>query len=295
MVSINSMDIAEIRGREKLDVLVSEVDKLVTLPDIYYRLESVLESPVNTLDDISSLLSTDPYLCARLLRMANSAFYSFPARIETIERAIGTIGLRQLREMVLATSVIEVFNGIPTEQVYMRKFWKHSVAVGVMARAVARYAGLPQSERHYIPGLLHDIGRLVLYLKLPGMMGEMLERARSKQHMLHALEQQQLGYNHADIGGRLLAFWKVPQSIYEPVSYHHDPMQAREFVLVTCTVHIANAWVNCQAQGSSGASVSPLINNEAMQLLNLQEDELEEIWARAADEIVDIVNKFLTH
>ncbi len=92
MASINSMDITEIRGREKLDILVSEVDKLVTLPEIYYRLESVFESQVNTLSDISSLISADPHLCARLLRMANSAFYSFPANIETIESAIRPLG-----------------------------------------------------------------------------------------------------------------------------------------------------------------------------------------------------------
>ncbi len=295
MASINSMDITEIRGREKLDILVSEVDKLVTLPEIYYRLESVFESPVNTLSDISSLISADPNLCARLLRMANSAFYSFPAKIETIERAIGTIGLRQLREMVLATSVIEVFSGIPVEHVDMRKYWRHSVAVGVMARAIARHAELPQAERFYTHGLLHDIGRLVLYIKLPGMMGEMLERANSQSEMLYVLEQQQLDYNHADIGGRLLELWKVPRSIYEAVSYHHDPSLAQEFALVTSAVHIADAWVNCEALGNSGEIVNPPISNEAMQLLNLQEADLAEIWVKAADEIVNIVNQFLTH
>ncbi len=295
MASINSMDIAEIRGLEKLDILVSDVVKLVTLPEIYYRLESLLESPVNTLEEISSLLSTDPNLCARLLRMANSAFYCFPARIETIERAIGTIGLRQLRELVLMTSVIEVFNGVPIEQVNMRTFWEHSVAVGVLARAVARYAGLPQSERFYVPGMLHDIGRLVLYLKLPGMMGEILEQASSRSKMLHIFEQQQLEYNHADIGGRLLESWKVPQSIHEPVSYHHNPLQTHEFALVTSAVHIADIWVNRQLPCNSGESVDPPLDSEAMKLLNLQEDELEEIWAPAADEIDGIVSQFLKH
>ncbi len=295
MAGINSMGIAEILDQEKLDILVSEVDKLVTLPEIYYRLVSALESKVYNLSDIAALLSTDPNLCARLLRMANSAFYYFPARIESMEGAIGAVGLRQLREMVLATSLLEVFNGVPIEQVDMRKFWVHSVAVGVMSRAVARHAGLPQAGRFYIPGLLHDIGRLVLYLKLPDMMSKILEMASSLPDTLYTLEQQQLGYNHADVGGRLLALWKMPQSIYEAVSYHHDPAQAQEFAQLASAVHIADAWVNCQALGSSGESSKVPICNEAMQLLSLQEDELEGIWVMVADEAVDIVNQFLKH
>ncbi|MCP3687963.1 MAG: HDOD domain-containing protein [Gammaproteobacteria bacterium] len=295
MASINLTNITEIRGREKLDFLVSEVDKLVTMPEIYYRLNSVLESQVNNLDDISTLLSTDPGLCARLLRMANSAFYSFPARIESIKRAIGTVGLRQLREMVLATSIVDAFSGIPIDRVDMRKFWEHSIAVGVMSRAIARYVGLSGVERFYICGLLHDIGRLVLYLKLPCIMSEMLEQASRQQDMLYTLEQQQLDYNHADVGGHLLARWKVPRSIYEAVSYHHDPTQAQEFSQLACAVHIADAWVNCQSLGSSGEPSHPTICNDAMQVLNLQKDGLEEVWVTAADEVVDIVNQFLKH
>ena len=293
--SINTMDIADARGLERLDFLIGEVDKLVSLPDIYYRLETALESPTATIDDFSRLLSADPNLCARLLRMANSAFYSFPAKIETIDRAVGTIGLRQIRELVLVTSVIEMFDGVPIEQVDMRSFWEHSVAVGVIARAVAQYAGMPQSERFYIPGLLHDIGRLVLYLKFPVMMADILDQAVAQPRMLYTFEAHQLGYTHADVGGRLLELWKVPQSIHEPVRYHHDVMAAPEFNLIAGAVHIADAWVNRQKMGSSGEHTEPAIDVEALKLMNIQEYELEEIWALAKDEIVDIINQFLNH
>jgi len=295
MASINTMDIAEVRGLERLDVLITEVDKLVSLPDIYYRLETALEDPTSTIDDFSRLLSVDPSLCARLLRMANSAFYSFPAKIETIERAVGTIGLRQIRELVLVTSVIEMFNGVPIEHVNMRSFWEHSVAVGVLARAVAQYAGMPQSERFYIPGLLHDIGRLVLYLKFPGMMAEILDQAAVQAQMLYTFEDQQLGYTHADIGGRLLEFWKVPQSIHEPVRYHHKPAEGPDYNQMACAVHIADAWVNRQQLGSSGEHTEPPINAEALRLMSIQEYELEEIWALAKDEVADVINQFLSH
>jgi HD-like signal output (HDOD) protein len=295
MAGINTIDISEVRGQERRDVLISEVNKLISLPDIYYRLESAIESPNATVDDFSLLLSTDTDLCARLLRMANSAFYSFPAKIETIDRAIGTIGFRQIRELVLMTSVIEAFNGVPIDQVNMRTFWEHSVAVGVLARAMALHAGLAQSDRFYIPGLLHDIGRLVLYLQLPGLMAEIVPLAKSLEKRLYQYELEHLEYTHAEVGGRLLEMWKVPQSIFEPVFYHHQPLQASEFIQMTSAVHIADAWVNGEKFGTSGELGTPVIQPEAFQIMGIQLHELDEIWTKAKEEITDIVNQFLSN
>jgi HD-like signal output (HDOD) protein len=129
MASVNPLDVAAAQGTIGLHLLVEEVDKLVSLPDIYYRLEELIVDPKSTTDSIAGLLRSDPDLCARMLRMANSAFYSFPTRIESIERAVSTIGLRQIRELVLVTAVIKAFEGIPSAKVNMASFWEHSVAV----------------------------------------------------------------------------------------------------------------------------------------------------------------------
>lgn len=295
MASIHITDISEIRGLDRLDVLISEVNKLVSLPDIYYRLESALDSPSSTTDDFSKLLSTDPDLCARLLRMANSAFYSFPAKIETIDRAISTIGMRQIRELVLVTSVMEIFYGVDIKHVGMRSFWEHSVAVGVMARAVAQHASLGQIERFYIPGLLHDIGRLVLFLKMPTLMSEILQQSRDEAKALFILEQEQLEYSHAEVGGRLLELWKVPQSICEPVSCHHHPEKSLEFAQASSAVHIADVWVNHHRIGSSGEHNPLAMSNQALEMLAIKENELEDIWVLAKDEIADVINQFLSH
>lgn len=295
MASIYITDISEMRGPEGLDVLVAEVNKLVSLPDIYYRLESALESATATINDFSKLLSSDPDLCARLLRMANSAFYSFPAKIETIDRAISTIGMRQIRELVLVTSVIEMFEGIDIEHVSLRSFWEHSVAVGVLSRAVAKYAGLGQTERFYIPGLLHDIGRLLLFLKLPTFMSEILQQSSEEAKPMFLLEQEHLGYSHAEIGGRLLELWKVPQSIYEPVSCHHHPEKAQEFALMASAINVADTWIHREKVGRSGETSSIEISTHALELMSIQEHQMEEIWEIAKTEITDVINQYLSH
>lgn len=295
MASIQLKDIAEYSDPEGLARLIADVNKLVSLPDIYYRLETALESPNATLNDFASLLSSDPDLCARLLRMANSAFYSFPSKIETVDRAINTIGMRQIRELVLVTSVIEMFNGVNLPGVNMRSFWEHSVAVGVFSRAIAQYAGLGQSERFYIPGLLHDIGRLVLLLKLPGVVSEMARESADESIPLFQLEQQQLGYNHGGIGAQLLESWKIPQSIHEPVGCHHQPQTSAEFAQMSAVVHISDAWIHRHNIGNSIEPNIPVIQQQALELIAIQEEVLDEIWATANEQVYSVINQFLNH
>ncbi len=295
MASVNPLDFHNARGLGGLEELIAEVDKLVSLPDIYYRLEEAIIDPTTTTDRIADLLRSDPDLCARMLRMANSAFYSFPTKIETIERAVSTIGLRQIRELVLVTSVIKAFEGIPPGTVNMNTFWEHSVAVGIMARELGQHTAVPNADAFYIPGLLHDIGRLVMYLKLPGLMHDLLEQRSQSGRMMYGLERDRLEYSHAEIGGRLLEFWKVPQSIWEPVATHHDPRRGGEFAHAACAVHIADAWVNTHRIGSSGGGFELQIDPDAMSLIGVDIDELDRIGAIACEQIHAVVRQFMGH
>lgn len=293
MASQQRIEIMDFGGIGNIDFLVSEIDKLVSLPDVYYRLEALIESPNSTIDDFSSVLSSDPDLCARLLSLANSAFYSFPASIETVEKAIQIIGVRQIRELVLATSIIKVFSKMPLGMINMKSFWEHSVAVGVLAKSIAQYCNITQPERFYVAGLLHDIGRLVFYIKLPGLMYDLLLEREVKEDFLHVLELENMGYTHAEAGGRLLENWRVPVSIHEPVSFHHKPSESLEFTQVTAAVHVADAWVNKKQVGSSGERYMPVIEGVALDQLNLKIEELDDVWLIAEDSMKEIMKQFL--
>jgi len=295
MASINPLNVAAAQGTTGLHLLVEEVDKLVSLPDIYYRLEQAIVDPGSTTDSIAELLRSDPDLCARMLRMANSAFYSFPTPIETIERAVSTIGLRQIRELVLVTAVIKAFEGIPPEKVDMASFWEHSVAVGILAREIGQAAGIPGAQGFYIPGLLHDLGRLVMYLKLPGLMNDLLEQRESSARVMYELEYEILSYSHADIGGCLLEFWKLPPSISEPVTLHHNPAQGSEFMLTACAIHVADAWVNSNQIGSSGDRFELDISDEALGLLGVDLETVATAAHSAAEQTQAVARQFMGH
>ncbi len=295
MASVNPLDVAAAQGTIGLHLLVEEVDKLVSLPDIYYRLEELIVDPKSTTDSIAGLLRSDPDLCARMLRMANSAFYSFPTRVESIERAVSTIGLRQIRELVLVTAVIKAFEGIPSGKVNMASFWEHSVAVAIMSREIGQSAGIPSAQNYYIPGLLHDLGRLVMYLQLPSLMNDLLERRDSSGMPLFQLEREMLSYSHADIGGCLLEFWKLPQSIWEPVAMHHNPAGSGEFMLTACAIHIADAWVNANRSGSSGSKFDLEIDPEALELISVDMDAVENAARTAGEQTQAVVRQFMCH
>lgn len=295
MASVNPLEVTSAQGLQGLEMLIVEVDKLVSLPDIYYRLEEAIVDPRSTTDRIAELLRSDADLCARMLRVANSAFYSFPTKIETIERAVSTVGLRQIRELVLITSVVKAFEGIPSGTVNMATFWEHSVAVAIMSRELGTCARIPNADSFYIPGLLHDIGRLVMYLKLPLLMRDLLQQREASGQAMYLLERNILDYSHAEIGGRLLEFWKLPQSIWEPVVTHHEPRKGGEYSLAACAIHIADGWVNTNFLGSSGSGFELSINPEALERINVDIEEVDRIGALAAEQTNAVVRQFMGH
>lgn len=294
MASSIRKEIQDFGGESNIDALIAEVDKLVSIPDVYYQLETLIEKPTSTLRDFAQLLGSDTDLCARLIGMANSAFYSFPASIETVDKAVQIIGIRQIRELVLATTVVRAFNMMPLGMVDMNLFWKHSVAVGIMAKSIAQYRHMRQPERFYVSGLLHDIGRLVFYLKLPDLMRDLLIQREAKEENLFVLEDRNLGYTHAEVGARLLETWRIPQSIVEPVNFHHSPIKSLEFTPVTAAIHVADVWVNKYQLGTSGERFAIPLDPFAMQQLKLEIYELDEIWALAEDEVHEVYSQFST-
>ena len=121
----------------KASDLLKGVVSVSSLPGVYLRLSNVVGDPRSSASDVGRVIADDPGLTARLLRLVNSAMYGFPSKIETVSRAISIVGTQQLQDLALATSVIRLFANMPQELVTMESFWRHSVACGVAARALA--------------------------------------------------------------------------------------------------------------------------------------------------------------
>jgi HD-like signal output (HDOD) protein len=153
---------------KKPESLLKGVVELSSLPFIYIKINEAVNNPRSSTQDISNIISNDPGLSTRLLKLVNSAFYRFSSKIETVSRALLLVGTQQIRDLALATSVVNLFKGIPDSFVSMESLWKHSVACGLAAKKLAITRQSESSaERFFAAGIIHDIGRLVIYKKIP--------------------------------------------------------------------------------------------------------------------------------
>jgi HD-like signal output (HDOD) protein len=232
--------------------------KLPSLPTIFHQINEAINDPKCSATHIANIISKDQSLSARLLQMVNSAFYNFPSKIDTISRAVAIIGTKQLSTLSLGTCALAVFKDVPSDLIDMKSFWKHSVACGIIARILASYKNNTLTEVFFVGGLLHDIGRLILFMSIPEISKEALLKAKETGCMLHQAENDLIGFDHSRMGGILLKEWKLPISLENIVRFHHIKTES-QIKLDTAVAHIADIMANALEIGSSGEhNVPPL-------------------------------------
>ncbi|GBE10799.1 HDOD domain protein [bacterium BMS3Bbin12] len=234
--------------------LVTGRVRLASLPEVVSRVCELIGDPRTSASDIGQVISEDPALTARLLRVVNSPFYGFPSSIDTVSRAVTVVGTAELMDLVLAASVVRMFRGIPPELVDMDSFWHHSLYCGVVARVLAARRRRRNIERHFVGGLIHDLGALVLYQSVPDLAARALALARERDLAIYLAEREVMGCDHAAVGAELMRTWNMPPVLEEVVAYHHEPQRAHEYPEEVAIVHLADV--------ISGALETPDIGSE---------------------------------
>ena len=267
--------------------LVNDSLELASLPEVVMRTVDLINDPATSAAEIGQVLSEDPALTARLLKIVNSPFYGFPSRIDTVSRAITVIGTLELLDLILATSVVKAFRGIPTELVDMDSFWEHSLYTGLVARVLAGRMRAPNTERYFIAGLLHDIGSLAMYRQIPDSAAAILRRARNEIAPLHSIEQETLGFDHGEVGAELMQAWHLPPSLVEAIRFHHAPQQAEQHQLETALVHLADVITSAVHDSASETGRVPPMESAAWELTGLQADIIERVIDEADTQFED--------
>ncbi len=230
--------------------LIEDVSYLVSPPDVCVKVFELVQSNDASAQEIGEVISRDPALTARMLRLVNSAFYNFSRRIDTVSRAVTIIGIRELYSLVIAVSAIKSFGNLPNNLVNIDTFWRHGIYTGLIARTLAKQCKVLHPERLFVAGLLHDIGSLVLYSRMPETCSDLLLVCDGDEGILHQAELAELGFTHADLGGALLGTWMLPESLQEAVSYHHLPSYATQSELEASIVHLADNLANRSQLGA---------------------------------------------
>ncbi len=273
-------------AQESLVSLLDDVEGLVSPPDVCMRLFELIHSPSTSAVDIANVVSVDPNLTTRLLRMANSAFYRFRRKIDTVSRAITVIGTTELYQLVLSISAVKSFTGIPNDLVKMETFWKHSVYTGLLARALAERASILHPERLFVAGLMHDIGSLVLYHQRPEAMRDLLLVADGDEEVLYQAEIERFSFSHADVAAHLMDVWQLPDELVVSIKCHHQPERAEMAKVESYILFLANHLVNESEQGNFMGSprADIRVSGTMLEVVGLSEDELFFAFEEAAEQ-----------
>jgi putative nucleotidyltransferase with HDIG domain len=272
---------------DTLNRLINQTETVYSLPLIYERLTSVINHPRSSIADISRIISEDQGLTVRLLKLANSPMFGYFSKIDSIGMAATIIGTQQLQALALAISVMEVFTGIPEELICMKSFWRHSIACGIVARALATYRREANVERAFAAGILHDVGRVIMCSATPEIVNETLVASRNEQSLIFNAEEARFGFTHAAVGGGLLTKWRIPMSIAESVACHHAPSTAEKFPLEAAQIHLADIICNALALGFSGKCFVPPLEPAAWKRLDIPAGSLDAIVKQVEPQLAE--------
>lgn len=228
---------------ESLQLLVSKMQSLPSLPTLYNQLLEEVQSPTVTIKKIGAIIARDLGMTVKILQMVNSAFFGLRRQISSPMEAVNLLGLETVMTLVMTIQIFSQFKTADLGGFSPEALYTHSMRVAMIAKQIVQsQEDLALANDAFTAGLLHDVGHMVLVANMPARYGEFLALVQSAEHSFDACERQFFGATHSEVGAYLLGLWGLPNSIVETVAFHHHPSQcpAAGFTALTA-VHIANA------------------------------------------------------
>ena len=276
--------------------LVETLKTLGTLPTVYAKVNELVNDPNCPAAKLGQCIANDQAITSMILRLVNSALYGYPTYIDTVTKAVTIVGFKQTRDLVLASSVIDMFGkGSKPRSIDYRGFWKHSVAVAICSKLIAANMKKCDQEAMFTAGLLHDIGRLISYEKsdkLPVV--ELMNTAKSTESLIYKNERKMLGFTHMDLAEALFCKWNLPPLLKEAAVYHHVPALAPRFKMEASCIHIADIIVHAMRMGNSGDPFVPEISEEAWEALDIPLSKLSGLINALKEQYPELVKMFFS-
>ncbi len=272
-----------------LSVIRSYVKKMPSLSTTVSKILEICNDPRTSPTDLNQVISLDPVLMARVMKLINSAYYSLPNRITSLVRAIIMLGINTVKNLALSTAVLSNFGKKSSFQALdMDGFWRHSLCVGVTAKYLASTRNVEKSylEEYFVAGLLHDLGKIPLNNRLMEDYVEALSLSEAEQCPLYVAEERILEVNHSEVGKIIMESWSLSTDISDTAFYHHAIKEySGEHQDILYTVTAANFFANAHEIGFSGDRFSEPLPREVFEYLGIDEDFMTTIAGRVNSEI----------
>lgn len=210
-----------------INELIGPPNSVYSLPGIHARLNEKLKDPNSSNAEIADLVEKDPGLSLVVLKIVNSAIYGFRNTISTITQAITLLGRNELSVLLLSTGVVSLFKKLPIRKELLNAHWQHSLLCALIAKHLSLHGSMAaDSATLFMAGLLHDMGKPVIWHKLP----EQSKALYTEINLDNSLEQELslLGFSHAEVGYELMKLWGLPASLQATTRFHHAPENAAD-------------------------------------------------------------------
>jgi len=241
-----------------IEQVLERAPELPALPQIVTRILAMLGDEAANAEVLGSHIVSDPAVVARLLAAANSSAFGSAGHIESVRQAILLLGVKRVRDITLATAIVDRFHAAPPFDA--RRLWLHSVGVAICAQEVARSAGL-DADVAYTAGLLHDIGQLLLFVFDPAAYSAALRLRTERDIDIVEAEREVLGVDHAHVGGALARYWKLPEAVADAISAHHVSDQGEPEGEMADAVHVAEVLSHALNLGGGEGAKVPVVSD----------------------------------
>ena len=263
------------RTKETLDGFAKKAQHLLPAPHIVPQLLALLNrADINT-NKIVELISYDPSLTANVMRICNSAYYNRGTPIVSLHHAVTHIGLNETYRIVVAITGSLLLGQAERKrsETEARKLWEHSVTVAMAAQILAQDMGEDQ-DIVFTAALLHDIGKIAFAAEEPGLYENRADAPDGPSRSLVEIEKEQFGFNHAELGGRLLEAWRFPTSLVAAVRFHHQLADAMTFQRITACVSLGDSFAYVLGRGYGRQEPPWQEREQASRILNLSAEDL---------------------
>ena len=270
--------------RTEIRRIIKDTKTLPTLPGVIAKLGVLADNNKVSAQEMARVVNTDQVLSAKVLRLVNSAFYGFSGRVSTVSNALILLGVNVVKSLAISSSIFEIMEKNTVG------LWEHSMGVAMAANIIAKELKLPEPEEISTAALLHDIGKVIIKIKLEGDYSQLSGVIAEKGLTMTEAERQLLDTDHAEIGAWLAQTWLLPEKLIEPIACHHTVEKSVVHRTKTAVVHVADALIKASGFGFSGDDIVPRIQPAAWSKLGITEPLLEKIIEAIEEKLVEVKN-----
>ncbi len=258
--------------------LTSYIEELPALPTSVAKIMELCNDPTTSPADLSKVISLDPVLMGRIMKMINSAYYGLNNQVTSLVRAIIMLGFNTVKNLALSTAILGTVGSTNSQALNMEDFWMHSLSVGVTAKLIAKKRGEPSKvlEEFFVAGLLHDIGKIAFNNKLPKEYMSAIAYAEKESVSLLTAEEHELSCTHPEVGQMIASSWNLSENLSDAIRHHHESYTGPHKTMVY-SVCAANYFANVIEIGFSGDKDPIMVEQEIFDYLRISLADINDI------------------